>query len=516
MGVYILQKYSQILKNLRIEIKIMKLFELGIEGISDGLRKKEFSSLEATQAYLERINDWNPKLNAYLSIAGESALEQAREADERRRNGEDGLLLGVPLAIKDNITVVGMPTTAASKILENYQSAYDATVIKKLKDLGAVILGKTNLDEFAHGASTENSAFCTTRNPWDLDRVPGGSSGGSAAAVSADLCAGALGSDTGGSIRCPAGFCGVVGFKPSYGRVSRSGLLSMTSSTDVIGPITKTIADAAILLDAIAGPDALDQTAIPIAPRQNEYHEAVSGRHDLNGLSFGIPMEWFDVEGLEGDVKSAIEEAIKQIKNLGGKIVEISLPNTKYGVPVYYVITPSEISANLSRYDGIRFGYQAAASNLFDVYAKSRGQGFGPEAKRRIMIGTYALSHGYYDAYYLQAQKVRTIISNDFAKAFENVDLILGPASPHVAFKIGSQVEDPLKMYLEDIYMSSSSLAGIPAVVIPAGFAKPEDGESEMPVGLQLIGRRFEEATILSAGHVFEQATEWHKQRPKL
>lgn len=494
----------------------MKLFELGIEELAAGLQKKEFSSAEVTKAYLVRIDNLNSKLNAYLSVAAEQALEAAKAADERRSRGEDGSLLGVPLAIKDNMTTVGMRTTAASKILENYEPSYDATVIKKLKDAGAVILGKTNLDEFAHGASTENSAFGPTKNPWDTTRVPGGSSGGSAAAVAADLCAGALGSDTGGSIRYPAAFCGVVGLKTSYGRVSRSGLLSMTSSTDVIGPMAKTVTDAAVLLQAIAGPDTLDQTTYPKSPRDNEYMEAIKALVDLKGLRFGVPKEWLSVGGLTEGAEKIIQKAIATVKELGGKVEEVSLPHAKYGIPVYYVITPSEISANLARYDGIRYGYHAReAKNLFDVYAKSRGQGFGPEAKRRIMIGTYALSHGYYDAYYLQAQKVRTIICRDFEKVFESVDAIIGPAAPHVAFKLGAQVDDPLKMYLEDIFMSPASLAGLPSLVLPAGFAKPEDGGSAMPVGLQIIGRRFDEATILSAGHIFEQATEHHIRRPK-
>ncbi|KKU49280.1 aspartyl/glutamyl-tRNA amidotransferase subunit A [Candidatus Uhrbacteria bacterium RIFCSPLOWO2_12_FULL_46_10] len=495
----------------------MHLYELDVVATAEGLRQKEFSSVEATQAYLERIDNLNPKLNAYLTVAAAEALAAAKTADERRRRGEDGNLLGVPLAIKDNITTVGIRTTAASKILENYQSAYDATVIKKLKDAGAVILGKTNLDEFAHGASTENSAFGPTKNPWDTTRVPGGSSGGSAAAVASDLCAGALGSDTGGSIRYPATFCGVVGLKTSYGRVSRSGLLSMTSSTDVIGPITKSIHDAAVLLQTIAGPDSLDQTTYPKSPRDNEYAEAISTRADLKGLRFGVPKEWLSVGGLTAGVAKMIKEAIGTVQKLGGEVVDVSLPYAKYGIPVYYVITPSEISANLARYDGIRYGYHATeATNLFDVYAKSRGKGFGPEAKRRIMIGTYALSHGYYDAYYLQAQKVRTIICQDFDKVFKSVDAIIGPAAPHVAFKLGAKVSDPLKMYLEDIFMSPASLAGLPSLVLPAGFAKPEEGGEEMPVGLQIIGRRFDEAALFAIGHCFEQATEHHIRRPKL
>ena len=495
----------------------MDLHTLTIQETAEGFAEKQFSSVEVTKAYLDRTVRLNPTLNVYLNMASENALVEARAADVRRQGGESGPLLGVPLAIKDNMMTVGLPTTAASKMLERYQSTYDATVISKLRMAGAVILGKTNLDEWAHGASTENSAFGPTKNPWDVARVPGGSSGGSAAAVAADLCAGALGSDTGGSIRHPAAFFGVVGLKTSYGRVSRSGLLSMTSSTDVIGPMAKTVRDAAVLLAAIAGPDPLDQTAYPIAPKPGEYEVAAVDGRDLKGIRFGLPKEFFFEGSTTPAVAATIQRAVETLQSLGATVREVSLPSVRYSVPVYYVITPSEISSNLARYDGIRFGYQTSgAANLFDVYAKSRGQALGPEAKRRIMIGTYALSYGYYDAYYRKAQQVRTLIVREFEAAFKDVDAMLSPASPHVAFKIGAQVDDPLKMYAEDIFLSAASLAGLPSLVVPAGFAKPDDGATSLPVGLQIIGRRFDEATLLGVGHAFEQATEWHTRKPEL
>lgn len=482
----------------------MPLHELTIIQTAEGLAKGEFTSIEVTQAYLNRIGALDKNIHAFLTIAPELAMAQAKEADDRRAKGENGTLLGVPLAIKDNMTTVGIRTTAASKILENFLPATDATVIARLKKAGAVILGKTNLDEFAHGASTENSAYGPTKNPWDTSRVPGGSSGGSAAAVAANFCAGALGSDTGGSIRHPASFCGVVGFKTSYGRVSRSGLLSMTSSTDVIGPMTKTIADAASILEVIAGPDELDSTTYPKTPRAGEYMDAVS-RRDLTGLKFGLPKEFFVEGGLTLGVKKIIEKSIARVESLGATVQEVSLPSVKHSVPVYYVLTPSEISSNLSRFDGIRFGYQAKeAKNLFEVYAKSRGQGFGPEVKRRIMVGTYALSHGYYDAYYKKAQRVRTLIVQEMEGVLQEVDALLAPASPHVAFKIGEQIDDPLKMYVEDIFMSAASLVGLPSLVMPAGNVLPESGGQEMPVGVQFIGRRFAESDLLGIGAAFE------------
>lgn len=493
------------------------LTQLNIRETADGLANKAFTSVEVTKAYLDRIAAVDSNIHSYLTVSAESALAEAKQADERRSKGDDHALLGVPLAIKDNMTTVGIRTTAASKMLENYQPSYDATAIAKLKQAGAVILGKTNLDEWAHGASTENSAFGPTKNPWDTARVPGGSSGGSAAAVAADLCAGALGSDTGGSIRYPAAFCGIYGLKPSYGRVSRSGLLSMTSSTDVIGPMTKTAEDAAILLETIAGPDPLDKTAYPKEVKVGEYVDAVRERKNLSEMTFGVVKEWMETDGLTAGIRTSIEEGIARIKELGGKVVEVSLPHAKYGIPVYYVITPSEISSNLARYDGIRYGHRTTkANNLFEVYAKSRGEGFGPEAKRRIMIGTYALSYGYYDAFYLKAQKVRTLISRELEGVLRQVDAIIGPSSPHVAFKLGQNIDDPLKMYLEDVFMGTASLAGLPSLSFPIGFAEPEDGGSAMPVGMQIIGRRFDEGTILAVASAVESAHPMRSKKPTL
>ncbi len=400
----------------------------------------------------------------------------------------------------------GVKTTAASRILENYAAPYDAAIIKKLKRAGAVLLGKTNLDEFAHGASTENSAFGATHNPWDLARVPGGSSGGSAAAVAADMCLFALGTDTGGSIRHPAGFCGVVGLKPTYGRCSRFGLIAMTSSTDVPGPLAKTVEDAAIVLKTIAGHDKYDSTTpVESAP---DYLQTLN--NSIKGLKIGLPQEYF-AKGIDPEVAKAIKGAISKLESLGAEFIDVSLPHTKYGVAVYYIITPSEISSNLARFDGIRYGLSdRSVKNLREVYTKSRGIGFGPEAKLRIMLGAYALSAGYYDAYYLQAQKARTKIKEELDEVLTRVDCLLTPTTPHTAFKIGAKDKDPLKMYLEDIFVTNASLAGLPAISIPAGLA------NGLPVGLQLIGRRFNEAALFNIGHTFQQATTYHTNKPKL
>ncbi|MFA5954858.1 MAG: Asp-tRNA(Asn)/Glu-tRNA(Gln) amidotransferase subunit GatA [Patescibacteria group bacterium] len=491
-----------------------ELFELTVAETAEGLTKGEFSSVEVTKSYLGRIDKLNPDLNAYLTVAHESALVAARSADERLAKGEQGALLGVPIAVKDVIMTLGIRTTAASKMLENYEPSFDATVIKKMREAGAVILGKTNLDEFAHGASTENSAFGPTKNPWDTKRVPGGSSGGSAAAVAADLCTAALGTDTGGSIRHPAAFCGVVGLKPSYGRVSRSGLLSMTSSTDVIGPITKTTVDAAAMLGLLAGEDTYDQTAAPIRIASNAFTEALK-RLDLSGLTVGVPRS-FIAAGLLPSIAERFDEALKSLTKLGAKIKDVELPHAKYGIAAYYVITPSEVSSNLARFDGIRYGHQnKTAKTLFEVYAKSRGEGLGPEVKRRIMLGTYALSAGYYDAYYKTAQKVRTVIARELDAALESCDILVTPTAPHIAFPIGEQSDDPLKMYLEDVFMSPASLAGLPAISVPMGFAAGEDGV-EMPAGLQMIGRRFGEGTMLTGAHLFEMALGKPARRPNL
>lgn len=489
----------------------MKLNELTIKEAQQKLESGEVTSVELTKACLERIAEVDGRIHACLTVCEAEALAEAQAADERRSKGEKGSLLGIPYIAKDNIMTRGVRTTAASKIMDNYIAPYDATIIAKLREAGAVLLGKANLDEFAHGASTENSAYGPTHNPWDLDRVAGGSSGGSAAAVAAHMCLFALGTDTGGSIRCPASFCGVVGLKPTYGRGSRFGLVSMTSSTDVPGPMCKTVEDVAIVEQVIAGQDKYDATTVP----ETVPDYAAGLDQNLKGLKIGLPAEYF-AEGIEPDVKAVIDEAIDKFKELGADIKEVKLPHTKYAVPVYYIITPSEVSSNLARHDGIRFGHSAYKDeqNLLDVYQKSRGQGFGPEAKRRIMLGTYALSAGYFDAYYLQAQKVRTIIKDEMDQALSEVDCLLTLVAPHPAFKLGEQADDPLKMYLEDIFVTSPSLAGLPAMSVPAGFVEREG--KKLPVGLQLIGRRFGEGTILAAGHRFEQAANHRQEQPNI
>ena len=481
-----------------------KLHELNLVETVAGLSAGEFSAVDVTKAYLDRIDALNPTLNAYLTVAHESALAAAEAADKKREEGERAPLLGVPIAVKDVIMTLGIRTTAASKMLEHYQSSFDATVVKRLRAAGVVILGKTNLDEFAHGASTENSAYGPTKNPWDTSRVPGGSSGGSAAAVAADLCAAAIGTDTGGSIRHPASFCGVTGMKPSYGRVSRSGLLSMTSSTDVIGPMTKTVADAAVMLEIMAGGDDADQTTSPEAVVRGTYSTAIAESRDLRGKKIGVPRD-FIATGMLPTVADRFEQALAAAKAAGAEIVDIQLPTARYGIAAYYVITPCEVSSNLARFDGIRYGHQSkAADSLFMVYAKSRGEGLGPEVKRRVMLGTYALSAGYYDAYYKTAQKVRTVIVRELEAALTQCDFIATPTAPHVAFPIGEQSNDPLKMYLEDIFMSPASLAGLPAISIPMGLVPGSDGV-HLPIGLQLIGRRFDEAGLLSSSALLEK-----------
>lgn len=482
----------------------MMLNELTIKEAHEKLMAKEISSLELTQVCLAQIKKLNGELNAVLTITEEVALKAAQEADERISRGETGSLLGIPYLCKDNIMTAGIRTTASSKILENYIAPYDATVIKKLKAAGAVLLGKTNLDEFAHGASTENSAYGVTKNPLDTSRVPGGSSGGSAAAVASNMCLFALGSDTGGSIRQPASFCGIFGFKPSYGRVSRFGLLSMTSSTDVIGPLTKTASDAALVLEVISGRDNLDATsASEIVP---EYLASVTSGYEpkpLYGLTVGLPKEYFFKE-LDPQVAAKIKEVADKLVASGAKLVDVSLPHTTYAIPVYYIITPSEVSSNLARFDGIGWGLaKNEADNLQDFYQSSRGTGFGPEAKRRIMLGTYALSAGYYDAYYKKAQAVRTLIINDFTAAFSKVDLLLTPTSPHPAFRIGEQANDPLTMYMEDVFVTAAALAGLPALSLPAGEVSTTSGNL-MPVGAQLIAPRLQEEKILQVAGALE------------
>lgn len=471
----------------------MNLNELTIKQASEGLRQKEFSTTELVSSCLKSVREKDDDLHSYLAVF-QDALEQAKKADEKistYRNVEMSNLpplFGIPLAVKDNILIQGKRCTAGSKILENYMASYDATVISKLKSQGVIFLGKTNLDEFAMGSSTENSGFGPTKNPHDSTRVPGGSSGGSAAAVSANLCLGALGSDTGGSIRQPAAFCGIVGLKPTYGRVSRHGLIAMASSLDQIGPLTKTVEDAKILFEAIAGGDSFDATAIKTK------HDSRTTTHELKNIKIGIPKEYFG-QGLDTEVKKIIKSALKKLEEVGAEIQEISLPHSEYALPAYYIIVPSEVSANLARFDGIRYGLQeTSAKNLKEVYTKSRALGFGPEVKRRIMLGTYTLSAGYYDAYYLKAQKVRQLIRQDFEKAFAEIDFIIGPTTPTPAFKLGERSDDPLQMYLADIYTVAVNLAGVPALSLPAGYSET----TKLPVGLQIIGQWFKENELLN------------------
>jgi aspartyl-tRNA(Asn)/glutamyl-tRNA(Gln) amidotransferase subunit A len=485
----------------------MELTELTITQAHEGLVKKEFSALELCQAYLDRIRQKYKNISAFLIIDESLALSQAKKVDEMILEGREiPLLAGIPCAIKDNILVEDVKCTAASKILENYIAPYDATVIKKLKEKEAVILGKTNLDEFAMGSSTENSAFFPTKNPHDLTRVPGGSSGGSAAAVAANLCLFALGSDTGGSIRQPASFCGVVGLKPTYGAVSRYGLIAFASSLDQIGPITRTVEDAKIVFEAIKGKDPLDSTSVE--------SKIENWKLKIENLRIGVPKEYF-IKGMDLEVEKVVKEAIKKYEELGAKIVEVSLPHTEYALPCYYIIAPSEASANLARYDGIKYGLSKVKSqkskvkSLLDVYLKSREEGFGPEVRRRIMLGTYALSAGYYEAYYLRAQKVRTLIKDDFENVFKKVDVIFTPTSPTLPFKLGEKIEDPLKMYLSDIFTVSVNLAGLPAISIPCGSVSIINGQKSkvnLPVGLQIIGKPFEEKKILAIGEILERS----------
>ncbi|ACZ39359.1 Asp-tRNA(Asn)/Glu-tRNA(Gln) amidotransferase subunit GatA [Sphaerobacter thermophilus] len=469
------------------------------------LDRREVSAVELTEAHLERIERLEPHLHAFITVMADVARAQAREADRRIAAGEATALTGIPVALKDILCTVDAPTTAASKILRNYQSPYDATVVRRLREQGAVFVGKTNTDEFAMGSSTENSAFFVTRNPWDLNRVPGGSSGGSAAAVAAGEAILALGSDTGGSIRQPAGFCGVVGVKPTYGRVSRYGLLAFASSLDQIGPFARSVADAAVLLEAISGRDPNDSTSVDLPVPS--YVDALG--QDIRGMRIGIARE-YQVEGVDPEVERVVQAAITELERLGAELVEVSLPHTSYALATYYIIAPAEASANLARYDGVKYGLSIQEDTLLEDYLQTRGQGFGPEVKRRIMLGTYALSSGYYDAYYVKAQKVRTLIKRDFDEAFEKVDVIAGPTSPTVAFGIGERVDDPIQMYLADIFTIPANMAGIPGVAIPCGFAHG------MPVSLQLLGRAFDEATVLRVAHAYEQAAGWSERRPPL
>jgi len=483
----------------------MKLHELTIHEAARLLKTREISAAELTDAVLERITQAEPAVDAYITVTADTARICAQSADQAIRRGEAGVLTGIPMAIKDLICTRDIPTTCASRMLENFRPPYDATVTEKLNADGAVLVGKLNMDEFAMGSSTENSAFKPTRNPWDRNRVPGGSSGGSAAAVAADMCLGALGSDTGGSIRQPASHCGVVGIKPTYGRVSRFGLVAFASSLDQIGPLAKDVTDAAILLNAISGYDPRDSTSVNLPVP--DYAAALTG--DIKGLKIGIPKEHHATDGVSEPVSGAIEKAMTEFREAGAEFIDISLPHTDYAVAAYYLIAPAEASSNLARYDGVKYGFRDPQSpGLLDMYKNTRSRGFGPEVQRRILLGTYALSAGYYDAYYKKASQVRTLIKEDFKKAFTTCDLILSPVAPTPAFKIGENVDDPLKMYLSDIFTLSANLAGIPALSVPCGFS-PEG----LPIGLQLTGNYFDEQALLNAAYFFEQHTQFHRHR---
>ncbi|HEU4502174.1 MAG TPA: Asp-tRNA(Asn)/Glu-tRNA(Gln) amidotransferase subunit GatA [Nitrospira sp.] len=484
----------------------MSLHKLSLCELQKKFTAGEVTATEIVRAYFLRIGQVEPKVKAYVTQTKEAAIARASALDERLKGWRKTKpMTGMPLAIKDNLCTEGVRTTCSSRMLQQFIPPYDATVIAKLRDQDYILLGKANLDEFAMGSSTEHSAFGPSRNPWNLQHVPGGSSGGAAAAVAADECAAALGSDTGGSIRQPAAFCGVVGLKPTYGRVSRYGLVAFASSLDQVGPITKDVPDAALLLGAIAGHDPLDSTSadLPVP----DYMKALK-KKDLKKLTVGVPVEYF-ADGLDPEVELSVRAAIDEMKSLGGTIKEIHLPRTDAAVAVYYVIATAEASSNLARYDGVKFGLRAKETkDLLDLYMKTRQEGFGPEVKRRIMLGTYALSAGYYDAYYGKAQAVRTLICEDFREAFKDVDLIVTPVTPTPAFRLGEKSEDPLQMYLSDIYTISVNLAGLPAIAVPCGFSK-----AGLPIGVQLIGRAFEEETLLRAAHAYEQSTQWHLKK---
>ena len=483
------------------------LAALTIEALGARFRDGSATPSAATEAYLDRIAAVDPKVRAYVTVTREGALAQAAEADARFRAGTPrGPLDGVPIALKDVLCTRGITTACGSRILEHFVPPYDATVYQRLRAAGAVLLGKLNMDEFAMGSSTENSAYFTTRNPWDLGRVPGGSSGGSAAAVSADMAAATLGTDTGGSIRQPAAFCGNVGLKPTYGRVSRYGLVAFASSLDQVGPFTKTVGDAAHVLRVIAGHDAQDSTSaeVPVP----DYRGGLGG--GVQGLRIGIPREYF-IDGMDPEVERAVRAAVDVLRGLGAKTEEVSLPHTEYGLAAYYLIGPAEASSNLARYDGVKYGLRVpGARDFIEMESRTRAAGFGREVKRRIMLGTYALSAGYYDAYYGQALRVRTLVARDFAQAFKAVDAIVAPTTPSVAFKVGEK-EDPIQMYLNDVFTIPASLAGVPGVSLPGGFTL-----AGLPIGLQIIGKAYDEPTVLRVAHAYEQATDWHTRKPVL
>ncbi|MBT1072274.1 Asp-tRNA(Asn)/Glu-tRNA(Gln) amidotransferase subunit GatA [Pelotalea chapellei] len=485
----------------------MEIYDLTIHELHDKLKTGEVSAVEATSAMLDRIETVEPQIGSFITVAPEQALADAAAADRRIAAKDIDLLTGIPLALKDIFLTEGIRTTCGSKILNNFVPPYSATSFEKLKQAGAVLLGKLNQDEFAMGSSNESSAYGCTRNPWDQTRIPGGSSGGSAAAIAARQATATLGTDTGGSIRQPASHCGCVGLKPTYGRVSRYGVIAYASSLDQVGPLTRDVTDSAIMLAAVAGHDPKDSTSVDVAVP--DYLAALTGT--IKGLRIGLPKEYY-IAGLDADVQSAMNSAIETYRRLGAEFVDISLPHTDYAVATYYLIATAEASSNLARYDGVRFGHRTEnADNLLEMYCKSRSEGFGAEVKRRIMLGTYALSAGYYDAYYVKAQKVRTLIMRDFIQAFEGVDVILTPVAPTPAFRIGEKTNDPLQMYLSDIFTIPVNLAGTCGISVPAGFSA--DG---LPIGLQLIGKPFGEETILRAAHAFEQATDWHMKRAPL
>jgi aspartyl-tRNA(Asn)/glutamyl-tRNA(Gln) amidotransferase subunit A len=486
----------------------MELCRLTIHEASELLANKQITSRELTESLLGRISEIDPEIGAFITVTGDEALAQADAADAVIAGGNQGPLTGVPLALKDLICTSGVRTTCASRILENFVPPYDATVAAKLKHAGYVLLGKLNMDEFAMGSSTENSGLFKTRNPWDTDRIPGGSSGGSAAAVAADLCIGALGSDTGGSIRQPASHCGVVGMKPTYGRVSRYGLVAFASSLDQIGPLTKDVTDCALLMNTICGHDPADSTSAP--EDVPDFLACLNG--DIKGLTIGLPVEYSSTDGLDPQVASAVKSAVDTLKGLGAEVKEVSLPNAQYAVAAYYVIAPSEASSNLARYDGVKYGYRdKSADGMIDMYRLTRTAGFGAEVQRRIIIGTYCLSAGYYDAYYGKASQVRTLIREDFRSAFDDCDVIVSPVAPTPAFRIGENTDDPLTMYLSDIFTLSANLAGIPGMSVPCGFS-----EKGLPIGLQLMGKHFDESTLLRVAYAFEQATDFHKRKPEI
>jgi aspartyl-tRNA(Asn)/glutamyl-tRNA(Gln) amidotransferase subunit A len=483
----------------------MDFFALTIHELGDLLQRRAVSSRDITEAFYQRIDTLDGLVHAYLTLTREQAFKQAEQADRRRQAGEDGALLGIPLAIKDVICTKGIRTTCGSRILDNFVPPYDATVMTRLNAAGAVLLGKANMDEFAMGSSTEHSAYGTTRNPWDLTTIPGGSSGGSAAAVAADECAAALGTDTGGSIRQPAACCGVVGLKPTYGRVSRYGMVAFASSLDQIGPMTKDVRDVALLLNVIGGHDRRDSTSANIAVP--DFTQALT--ENVKGLRIGIPREYF-IKGIDPEVEQAVRAAVKVLEELGAVTAAVSLPHTEYGIAAYYILASSEASSNLARYDGIKYGHRTPQwSNLRDMYMRTRDEGFGAEVKRRIMLGTYALSAGYYEAYYKKAQQVRTLIRQDFDRAFQQVDVLVAPTAPTPAFKIGEKIDDPLQMYLSDVFTVPVNLAGIPGIVVPCGFSS-----AGLPIGLQLIGRPFDEETLLRGAYAFEQQTDYHRRKP--